>query len=309
MHKPLVTVVTVTYNLIKSGRQEDFGRCLESVHNQTYKNIEHIIIDGASSDGTIELIKEYADKGWIKYISEPDTGIYDAMNKGASMAQGKYIIFLNSDDYFSGNEGIEKSVKALEETNADYSYSDCKIVDSDGVTHLEWHWQNKPSMSKVFTHMPFCHQTFMIKTETFKKMGMYDTTYKSAGDYEFVLRLVFNKFKYVYIPYEFVTFQQGGYSLSNARLSAGEVVDFYFKHYNKFCKLTFEECQYIVAVQYIPLKLLIKLLPYLDIENKKKLICDKKYFTTLLKNIRRSFFRLRFSKTNPSFIILGIRII
>ena len=74
---PPITVITATYNLIKNGRKEFFKQCLESVHNQTYPNIEHLIIDGASSDGTVEMLQEYADKGWIKYISEPDSGIYD----------------------------------------------------------------------------------------------------------------------------------------------------------------------------------------------------------------------------------------
>jgi len=79
---PLVTIVTITFNLIKAGREKTFRQCLESVHNGTYKNVEHIVIDGASKDGTLDLIKEYANKGWVKYISEPDSGIYDAMNKG-----------------------------------------------------------------------------------------------------------------------------------------------------------------------------------------------------------------------------------
>jgi len=78
--KPTVTVVTITYNLINAGRKEFFRQCVESVHNQTYENIEHIVIDGASTDGTLDLIKEYADKGWFTYYSEKDTGVYEAMN-------------------------------------------------------------------------------------------------------------------------------------------------------------------------------------------------------------------------------------
>ncbi len=95
MANVLVTVVTITYNLIKSGREKYVRQCIECVHNQTYQNIEHIIIDGASSDGTLEIFKDYP---WLKVFSEPDKGIYDAMNKGVAKASGKYIVFLNSDD-------------------------------------------------------------------------------------------------------------------------------------------------------------------------------------------------------------------
>lgn len=113
MKQPLITIVTITYNLIKAGREQTFRQCVESVHNQTYKNIEHIIIDGASNDGSLDLIKEYEDKGWIKCYSEPDKGIFDAMNKGIRLAKGVYVNFLNTDDYFHDINGVENSVKKV----------------------------------------------------------------------------------------------------------------------------------------------------------------------------------------------------
>ena len=105
---PKVTVVTATYNLIKDGREKFFRQCVESIHNQTYKNIEHLVIDGASKDGTIDLIKEYADKGWIKYVSEPDKGMCDAMNKGIKIATGEYVAILNL--YSRRNRIIPQSI-------------------------------------------------------------------------------------------------------------------------------------------------------------------------------------------------------
>ena len=110
---PLVTVITVTYNLIKGKREKFIIQCLESVHNQRYSNIEHIVIDGASDDGTLPLLKKYESLGWIKLFSEPDTGIYDAMNKGILKANGKYVSILNSDDFFHNPEGIAISVKVF----------------------------------------------------------------------------------------------------------------------------------------------------------------------------------------------------
>lgn len=125
--QPKVTVVTPTFNLIEGGREKFFQQCIESVHNQTYQNIEHLIIDGASTDGTLELLQKYEKKGWIKCYSEPDEGMCDAMNKGIRKASGEYVAILNSDDFYTKN-AIELSVKALLENNADYSYATTDMI-------------------------------------------------------------------------------------------------------------------------------------------------------------------------------------
>jgi glycosyltransferase involved in cell wall biosynthesis len=111
-----VTVITVSYNLIENDREETFNDCLKSVHSQTHKNIEHIVIDGASTDGTIDLIKKYADKGWITYLSEPDRGVYDAMTKGVNLAKGEYIYFLNTDDKFFDDLVVEDVLKVFKKS-------------------------------------------------------------------------------------------------------------------------------------------------------------------------------------------------
>ena len=92
MHR--VTVVSAIFNIVKAGRTKVFLKNLESVHNQTHDDIEHVVVDGGSTDGTLKILEKYAKKGWIRYISEPDKGIYDAMNKGARMGTGDYVAFL-----------------------------------------------------------------------------------------------------------------------------------------------------------------------------------------------------------------------
>lgn len=151
MEKPLVTVVTITYNLINAGREKFIRQCIDCVRVQTYKNVEHIIIDGASTDGTLEIFKDYP---WLKVFSEPDKGIYDAMNKGVAKASGKYIVFLNSDDLWHDNRAVEESVKALEENNADFSYAPCTYLDENNkfVGYLYPLWKR---------FLPGCH--FVIK--------------------------------------------------------------------------------------------------------------------------------------------------
>lgn len=266
---PLVSIVTITFNLIKANREKYFRQNLESVRNQTYKNIEHIVIDGASKDGTVELIKEYADLGWIRYISEPDTGIYDAMNKGVKMAKGKYVAFLNSDDYYHNNIGVEASVKALEESGADFSYASVKMLNEDGTVLKYDHPHRSPKISNVFFVMPFCHQTMFTKKEVMEKEGMFDASFKSAGDYDFVIRLCLKKYKVIFVKDVFVTFRFGGISDANRKQSIEEVTRSYFNNYNKLISLTKKECEKIYCQDYdisplryypsIPLKLAKKL--------------------------------------------------
>lgn len=300
--KPLVTIVTVTYNLIENNRKESFIRALESVHNQTYNNIEHLIIDGSSNDGTLDLIKEYADKGWIKYISEPDTGLYDAMNKSASLAQGKYILFLNSDDFFSGKEGVEQSVIALEKSKADCSYTDCIVIDYDGINYAKEHCQNKPDLAMFFTDMPFSHQTLMVKTEVFRTLGAFDTKYKSSADYDFALKLLFNKSKFVYIPYEFVTYQLGGHSFNTRTTAIEEVAQIYHKYYSPLYNLSLQDCRDIYIKKKMPVPLAFKLVTRTNLKLKFKR-------RILAHAMRRKVFRARFSLKSPHLMILGFEII
>ncbi|MDR0753489.1 MAG: glycosyltransferase, partial [Holosporaceae bacterium] len=151
---PKVTIITAVYNLIASGREEFFRQCLKSVQNQTYPNIEHIVIDGASTDGTLELLEEYKRKKWITYYSEPDEGVYHAMNKGIQKSTGKYIHFLNSDDYFCNDVGLERSVELLENTGAAFLYSKVYAYGING----ERLYTTRDKIEEFFFRMPVCHQ-------------------------------------------------------------------------------------------------------------------------------------------------------
>lgn len=201
MIKPLVTVVTITYNLIKDGREKFVRQCIESVKNQTYPNIEHIIIDGASADGTLEIFKDYP---WLKVYSEPDSGIYDAMNKGVAHANGKYIAFLNSDDFWHDNRAVEVSVNALEENNADFSYAPCTYIDkNDEVEGYSW-----PAVESFFARVPFCHQTSFTKTELVK----FDTRYKVLADFNLYVTLFLSEKKGILVPLNFTSYRHTGIS-------------------------------------------------------------------------------------------------
>lgn len=270
--KPKITIITITYNLIKAGRGDYFKQCLRSVHDQTYANIEHLVIDGGSTDGTLEIIKEYKKKGWIEYFSEPDKGIYDAMNKGIKKAKGEYVQFLNSDDYFHDEEGVKKSIEMMQETGVDFCYSPVHVILENGEKIDFVHPHTAPNIASVFFYMPFCHQTMVIKSKVALKEGLFNENYKSAADYDSIIRLCLKRYKCCFLNYEYVTFRWGGVSNTNQEQSLNEISEIYFNNYSQISDVTLEECRYIYSPDYdtlsvnysprIPLKLALKLIGY-----------------------------------------------
>lgn len=242
---PLVTIITVTYNLIKNGRKKYLKQCIESVHYQTYKNIEHIVIDGGSTDGTVELLEHYKTLGWLTYISEKDNGIYDAMNKGIALAKGKYIAYLNSDDNYDNNSGISKSVESLIAKKADCSYAPANIFEHDGSKLLYFHHQTNPDIKNVFHIMPFCHQTMVTKKDVLLELGGFDKSFRSASDFDLILRLCLSGYKAVRVEGPFVTYRLGGLSDSNQDLSKAEMKKSFTKNYFKYCDITDKEASEI----------------------------------------------------------------
>lgn len=222
---PKITIVTATYNLIKAGRKEFFKKCIESIYSQTYKNFEHIIIDGASDDGTLDLIKEIAPRSTV--ISEPDKGIYDAFNKGVKKASGEYVHFLNSDDYYTDKKSLEISAKYLSATDADFSCSDCYFVDeNDKITNV---FYAEPEV--FFYYIPFCHQSMIVKKEALVKAGFFDTKYKIAADYNLIIDLILNGASFVKIPGSITNFRNCGVSSNtiNTDIENEEIIRKYFK--------------------------------------------------------------------------------
>lgn len=256
LKNPKVTIVTIIYNLIEAGREEIFRQCVKSVHEQTYKNIEHIIIDGASSDGTLDIIKEYEDKGWITSFSKPDDGIYFALNNGIEKATGKYIAFLNSDDFYHDKRGVEKSVEKLEKTNAVFSYADCRILTENDIEEGLY----KAKLKKIYFQFPFVHQTMFCRLDILKNEGGYDTKYKSASDYDLMLKFAIKKYKGVKIPLCFTTFRKGGFSEENRQLSMEECFEIYLDNYTKALGATEKEVRNLFDNKIISNRLMFEFL-------------------------------------------------
>lgn len=212
-----VSIITATYN-----SERTIKDTLTSVKQQTYKNIEHIIIDGASKDKTINLINLYGHRGPL--LSETDKGIYDAMNKGVAMADGDIIGILNSDDFYSNSQVIEDVVAAFNTSDCEAVYGDLVFIDPNQTDKVVRKWVAGTYDKSLFYKgwMP-PHPTVFIRKEVYEKHGMFNLKFKSSSDYELLLRLmVLKNIKVGYIPRVLVHMRTGGQStksLSN-RLAA-----------------------------------------------------------------------------------------
>ena len=250
-----VSVITATYNLIENGRETYFRQMIASVRRQTYKNVEHIVIDGGSTDGTVEILQEMSQAGLIKYISEKDSGIYDAMNKGAKLAEGELITFLNSDDYFSNHNGLEKSVKVFSE-DVDYSYTPVTVVDED----KNFAYLGRIKWLRLLRNMPFPHPGMLVRKSVFQQLGGFDTSFRLVGDYDFILRLILAGHKGKQVT-PFVTFRAGGATDVYADKHKSEMARVYEKNYASLAGLNAEDCAKIAETYVFPdslIKVLIK---------------------------------------------------
>jgi glycosyltransferase len=201
-----VTVITVSYNSEKT--IEDSINC---VLNQTYPNIEYIVVDGASKDSTPRILEKY--RGRIsKIISEPDNGIYDAMNKGVRAATGDVIGFLNADDFYVSNKVLEEVANTFTSKKVDSVYGDLCYVSEENPSEIIRYWRaGNYKRSNFLTGWMPPHPTFFVKRTMLEKFGAFDATFRLAGDYELILRLLFkNNVSAAYIPYCMVKMRVGG---------------------------------------------------------------------------------------------------
>lgn len=201
-----ISIITVSYNSAKT--IEDTIQC---VLNQTYADIEYIVVDGASKDATPAIIDRHKDR-ISKVIIEPDYGIYDAMNKGIRSATGDVIGFLNADDNYVGNKVIERVAQAFIQTDADSVYGDLCYVSEDDTNNVIRFWRAGKCTEKSFLNgwMP-PHPTFFVRRSVLEKYGIFDPTFRFAGDYELILRLLYkHRISTHYLPYCMVKMRIGG---------------------------------------------------------------------------------------------------
>jgi glycosyltransferase involved in cell wall biosynthesis len=200
-----ITVITASYNSVNT-----IADTLDAVAKQTHVNVEHLVIDGASNDGTLEIVRNHSNSK-IRLISERDGGIYDAMNKGLSQADGEVIGFLNSDDFYADASVLKRVAAVFEDKSVEACFADLVYVTPDNRRVVRY-WKSKPFAKGDFAK-GWCpaHPTFYIRKSALQRLGMFDQSFKLAADVEFMMRyLELGDIKSVYIPHVFVRMRLGG---------------------------------------------------------------------------------------------------
>lgn len=208
-----ISIITATYNSSKTVRDT-----IESVLKQSYTDYEYIIMDGKSKDNTLEIVSEYATEfgGRLKIVSEPDLGIYDAMNKGFRIAKGDVLALINSDDFFCDTQAIEKVMNVFEtHPEADAVYGDLYYVSQNNTANIVRKWVTGEQKQFAKGWLP-AHPTFYVKRKIYEKHGYFNLDYKLAADFELMLRFVEkHQIKLRYLPEPLVKMRLGGATSKN----------------------------------------------------------------------------------------------
>lgn len=206
-----VSIITTCFNSAST-----ISDTFDSVLRQTYPDIEYIVKDGGSTDGTVDIIRQYEPKfkGHMKWISAPDRGIYDGMNRGIDIATGNVIGILNADDFFTDGYVIANMIKAMEEKHVDAVYGDIHFVNGGDIGKTVRYYSSK-LFHPLWLRFGFApaHPSFYLKREVYERAGLYKTDYQIAADFEMFVRLFLNyRISYYYLPQDFVTMRTGGSS-------------------------------------------------------------------------------------------------
>lgn len=205
-----ITLITVCYQSAAT-----LEMTIQSVLSQDYPHIDYIVVDGASQDGTVAILEKYADR--LRYISEPDRGIYDAMNKGLAMAQGDVIGFIGSDDFYPSSDVIGSVAKAFETHGTDSIYGDKQFVNPEDISTIVRYWEVGSYSRKNWLKgwMP-PHMSFYLKKSLYDQYGVYRTDFTCSADYELMLRMLFKHGASThYLPKVLMTMRNGGTSTAS----------------------------------------------------------------------------------------------
>lgn len=245
-----ISIITIAFN-----NEKEIAQTIESVVNQTYNGIEYIIIDGGSKDGTLDVIKKYQNSIY-KVISEPDKGIYDAINKGIKNATGDIIGLIHAGDELYDNNVIEKVVRCFSESKIDALYGHSKILSEDGSKVVRINKSPEYNESLFRNGWFPSHQSFYAKRELFDKLGLYNLKYRIAADYELLLRFLYIRKVNVKLLDEYIIkFKVGGTSTKSVK----NIIKL-----NKECINAWNDNGIKMPFYTIPLKLLRKIKQIID---------------------------------------------
>lgn len=264
---PKISIISPVFNIIKSGREPFFRQMIESVHNQTYTNIEHIVQDGGSTDGTIEILKEYADKGWITFYSEKDKNVHDAINKAFDKISGSFFGILGSDDYYKSPDMIEDVVQNfILKTNPDYVYGDQENISATDGSPI-FLWRGDGYINEFWRGVSYNTLSMFFSKKMFEEIGRFDINYPVVADLKLPMKMRFDDYTGAYCNRIITVFREG------IGLSSQEDTLFYHKNeYAEICyeiwkkfdaSLAVEDVEYMIKYNYYPEKFLMRLRRYI----------------------------------------------
>ena len=213
MSDPKISIVTVCFNSANTIRGT-----LSAVAGQRNVDFEHVVVDGASSDDTLEIVREFTPRV-AHLISEPDRGLYDAMNKGLAAATGDIVGYLNSDDVYADDEVLQKVARVFADGGIDACYGDLVYVQKDDMSRVVRYWRSRPYSPGLIEHgwMP-AHPTFFVKRSILQKLGGFDIRYRYQADYELMVRLFLKeRISSAHIPEVLVRMRTGGHTNGSIR--------------------------------------------------------------------------------------------
>lgn len=233
----MISIITVCFNSANTIKDT-----IRSVAEQNYRDVEHIIVDGGSTDGTKEIIT--ASSSVAQFISEPDKGIYDAMNKGIAMARGEIIGILNADDFYAEYNVLEQVAKVFDNPSLDACYADLVYVKQYDTNKVVRYWKSRSYEPGLFRHgwMP-AHPTFFCRKSVYERYGKFDLNYKIAADVELVFRFLEKyRIKSIYLPMTLIKMRLGGttnQSWQNIKIQNTEALTVLDRHYGRVSRTRF----------------------------------------------------------------------
>ncbi|WP_170516481.1 glycosyltransferase family 2 protein [Ruegeria atlantica] len=239
-HRPLISVVTVTRNLIEAGREVQVLAALDSVQSQKLRDIEHVIWDGQSDDGTQDLLKDaiqkYSESGDpipVRYFCEADKSLYDAMNQAVDRCRGEYVLFLNSDDLIADADSLLRVQNAIEPDKPDFVYGETVFFDDEGNRRHA----RRLTPKSILQRLPFGHNAMVLKRALFQELGGHDLQFRIAADYDMVLRMILSGHSGQRLQAPISLFRIGGVS-ADTDAAGAEMAACWLKNYSQFCDLS-----------------------------------------------------------------------
>jgi glycosyltransferase involved in cell wall biosynthesis len=225
-----VSIITPVFNLLKANRQETFRQTVRSVADQSYSSVDHIIVDGESSDGTRDFVISCLDgKSRARVITKKDRGIYEALNNGADAAMGDYLMFINSDDYLADPGTVARLAAIMEADHPDLIYGPVTLMNEAGATRRS----AEPDLNVALRRMPFSAQGIAVKRRVFDELSGFDEDYPIMADYDLILRLLMRYDKVRAVDEPISVFREGGAS-GDYEIRRAELIAIWKKNLSEF---------------------------------------------------------------------------